>query len=158
MAEYDLTVERTLDATPAQLFAAWGDPELIKQWWCPRPFETTECDIDLRPGGRFHTRMKGPDFDFSGESCILEVVPDRRIVWSSAMLPGFVPREFAGDGCDGFPFTAVHSFEEAGDGKTRYTATVIHKNAADRDAHAAMGLDSGWATCAEQMAEVARTL
>jgi uncharacterized protein YndB with AHSA1/START domain len=30
--------------------------------------------------------------------------------------------------------------------------------AKDREAHAARGFDEGWATCAEQMAEVAREL
>lgn len=158
MAEYELTVERTLDATPAQLFRTWTDPELIKQWWCPRPYETPECEIDLRPGGRFYTLMKGPDFEFKGEACILEVVPGERIVWTSALLPGFAPRAFKEDGSEGFPFTAVHRFEDAGDGRTHYSATAIHKNAADRDAHGTMGFEGGWGTCAEQMAEVARSL
>ena len=158
MAEYELTVERMLDATPAQLWRTWTDPELIKQWWCPRPYETPECEIDLRPGGRFYTLMKGADFEFKGEACILEVVPEKRIVWTSALLPGFAPREFAADGSEGFPFTAIHSFDDAGDGRTRYRATAIHKNAADRDAHGQMGFAGGWGTCAEQMAEVARGL
>ena len=156
--KYELTVERRLDATPEGLTRAWTDPELIKQWWCPRPYETTECEIDLRPGGRFFTRMRGPDFDFAGESCILEVVPGRRIVWTSALLGGFVPRDFAGDGSEGFPFTAIHEFEDDGVGGTHYKATVRHRSEADRDAHAAMGFAGGWATCAEQMAEVARTI
>jgi uncharacterized protein YndB with AHSA1/START domain len=158
MAEYELTVERTLDATPAQLWRTWTEAELIRQWWAPKPYDTPECEIDLRPGGRFFTRMTGPDLDFAGEACVLEVVPEDRIVWTSAMLPGFAPREFMGDGCDGFPFTAVHRFADAGDGKTRYTATAIHQNAADRDAHEQMGFEAGWGTCAEQMAEVARRL
>ena len=60
--------------------------------------------------------------------------------------------------CTGFPFTTIHTFEDAGDGKTRYTATAVHANAADAERHAAMGLDSGWSTCAEQLADVARSL
>ena len=159
MAEkYELTFERILDAPRDLLFQAWTDPELIKKWWCPRPYETPECEIDLRPGGRFYTLMKGPDFEFKGEACILEAVPAARIVWSSALLAGFAPREFAADGSEGFPFTAIHTFEDAGEGKTRYTATTVHKNAADRDKHGQMGFESGWGTVAEQMAEVARTL
>ena len=72
---------------------------------------------------------------------MLDVVPGERIVWSTTMKDGYRPNEFADDGCNGFPFTAVHTFEDAGDGKTRYTATVMHANAKDRDAHAAMGFD-----------------
>ena len=158
MAEYELSFERLLDATPAELWATWTDPELIKQWWCPRPYTTPECEIDLSPGGRFYTLMKGEDFEFKGEACILEVVPNERIVWTSALRPGFAPRDFPADGSEGFPFTAVHSFADAGDGRTRYTATTIHKDAADRDKHGQMGFEGGWGTCAEQMAKVARSL
>jgi len=103
--------------------------------------------------------MTGPDgFDYSGTACILEVVQGQRIVWSTTMKDGYRPNEFTDDGCNGFPFTAIHTFEETGDGKTRYTATVMHASAKDRDAHAAMGFDEGWATCAEQLGEVAREL
>ena len=155
MAEkYELTFERILDAPRDLLFQAWTDPELIKKWWCPRPYETPECEIDLRPGGRFYTLMKGPDFEFKGEACILEAVPAARIVWSSALLAGFAPREFAADGSEGFPFTAIHTFEDAGEGKTRYTATTVHKNAADRDKHEEMGFHDGWGTVTAQLADL----
>lgn len=60
MAEYELTIEKVVDATPARLFRTWTGAELIKQW-CVQAYETTESKVDLRPGGRFFTRMKGPD-------------------------------------------------------------------------------------------------
>ncbi|ENN88005.1 activator of HSP90 ATPase 1 family protein [Rhizobium freirei PRF 81] len=37
-------------------------------------------------------------------------------------------------------------------GKTRYTATVLHWSAEDREAHEKMGFRQGWAQCAEQLA------
>ena len=156
---HDLKLERTLDAPRELVWMAWTDPAHIKRWWAPRPYQTPECEIELKPGGKFYTRMIGPDgFDFSGTACVLDVVPGERIVWSTTMKDGYRPNAFADDGCNGFPFTAVHTFEDAGDGKTGYTATVMHASAKDREAHAAMGFDEGWATCAEQMAEVARDL
>ena len=91
-------------------------------------------------------------------ACILEVVPGERIVWTSALGPAYRPNTFADDGCGGFPFTAIHSFADAGNGQTRYTATVMHRNAADAQAHAAMGFHDGWGTCADQLGEVARSL
>ena len=157
--KFDLSIERTLDAPRDLVWKAWTSPEHIKRWWAPRPYQTPEVEIELKPGGRFFTRMTGPDgFDFSGTACVLEVVHNERIVWTTTMKERYRPNAFVGDGCDGFPFTAVHTFEDAGDGKTRYTATVMHASDKDREAHAAMGFDSGWATCAEQMAEVAREL
>jgi uncharacterized protein YndB with AHSA1/START domain len=151
----DLALERTLDAPVELVWQAWTTPEHIKRWWAPRPYQT----IELKPGGKFFTRMTGPDgFDFSGTACILEVVPGEKIIWSTTMKDGYRPNEFTDDGCNGFPFTAIHTFADAGGGKTRYTATVPHASAKDRDAHAAMGFDGGWATCADQMAEVAHEL
>jgi uncharacterized protein YndB with AHSA1/START domain len=157
--EFDLVLERMLDAPADLVWKAWTTPEHIKQWWAPRPYQTPECEIELRPGGKFYTRMTGPDgFDFSGTACILEVEPGKRIIWSTTMKDGYRPNEFKDDGCTGFPFTAIHTFEDAGDGKTRYTARVMHANQKDRDAHNEMGFQDGWATCADQMAEVAREL
>lgn len=156
---FDLHLERVLDAPRDLVWKAWTSPEHIKRWWSPRPYQTPECEIELTPGGKFYTRMTGPDgFDFSGTACILELLPGERIIWSTTMKNGYRPNEFTADGCNGFPFTAVHTFEDIGNGKTRYTARVMHANAKDRDAHNAMGFEHGWATCAEQLGEVAREL
>jgi uncharacterized protein YndB with AHSA1/START domain len=155
----DLKLERLLDAPRDLVWKAWTNPEHIKRWWAPRPYETPEVELDLRPGGRFYTRMTGPDgFDYSGTACMLEVLPGERIVWSTTMREDYRPNEFTDDGCNGFPFTAVHTFADSGDGKTRYTATVMHATAADAEKHAAMGFEDGWGTCAEQLAEVAKSL
>jgi uncharacterized protein YndB with AHSA1/START domain len=157
--ETDLVLERILDAPRALMWKAWTSPEHIKRWWAPRPYETPEVEIELRPGGIFSTRMTGPDgFDFKGIACILEAVEGERIVWTSALGPGYRPKDPDPADCGGFPFTAIHTFEDAADGKTRYRAVVLHRNAADRAAHDRMGFQDGWGTCADQLAEVARSL
>ena len=72
---HDLVLERTLDAPRDLVCRAWSDPELLKQWWAPRPYQTPECEMELKPGGKFYTRMTGPDgFGTGGSSCFLEVV------------------------------------------------------------------------------------
>ena len=159
MSDHDLVLERVLDAPRDLVWKAWTDPELMKKWWAPRPYQTPEVEIELRAGGKLRTVMTGPDgFHEAGTACILEVVPGERIVWTTALKDGYRPNEFVDDGCGGFPFTAIHTFEDAGDGKTRYTATVLHANAADAEAHAKMGFQDGWGTCADQLGEVARSL
>ena len=45
-----------------------------------------------------------------------------------------------------------------GDGKTAYRAVALHRNAADRDTHEAMGFQEGWGKCADQLEELARDL
>jgi uncharacterized protein YndB with AHSA1/START domain len=155
----DLVLERVLDAPRALVWQAWTDPEHVKRWWAPRPYQTPECEIDLRAGGKFYTRMTGPDgFDNAGTGCFLEIVPGERVVWTSALGEGWRPNDLGPADCGGFPFTAIMSFEDMGDGRTRYRAVAMHRNAADSEAHARMGFHDGWGTCADQLGEVAQSL
>lgn len=57
----DLMLERMFDAPRDLVWRAYTTPEHIMKWWAPRPYRTAECEIDLRPGGTFHTRMAGHD-------------------------------------------------------------------------------------------------
>jgi uncharacterized protein YndB with AHSA1/START domain len=157
--ELDLVVERTLDAPRDLVWKAWTSPEHISKWWAPRPYQTPEVEIDLNPGGIFRTRMTGPDgFDSTGTGCILAVDEGRRIVWTSALGPGWRPNDGFEADCGGFPFTAIVTFEDAAGGKTFYRALAMHRNAADRETHAKMGFVEGWGTCADQLGEVAKSL
>lgn len=158
--ETDLVLERVLDTPRHLVWRAWTDPDHLKRWWAPRPYQTPECEMDLRPGGIFYTRMTGPDgFDERGSGCFLDVAEGERIVWTSALGPGWRPNDLSGqEGCAAFPFTAIITFEDAGDGKTRYRAVALHANKADRDTHERMGFHEGWGTCATQLEQVAREL
>lgn len=156
----DLVLERTLDAPVDLVWAAYTDPEHLKQWFAPKPYQITECELDLRPGGIFRIRMVGPDgFDTGHGSagCVLEVEQGKKLTWTSALGPGYRPAE-RGEGCESFPMTAVVTFEDAGKGKTAYRAVALHKDAKDRETHEKMGFHDGWGTVAGQLEEFARNL
>ena len=156
---HDLILERTLDAPRDLVWKAWTTPEYVKQWWAPKPYETPELEMDMRPGGKFYTRMTGPDgFDSAGTGCFLEVIEGEKVVWTSALGPGYRPTDLDPSDCGGFPFTAIVTFEDEAGGRTRYKAVALHRNAADRDAHEKMGFHEGWGTCAAQLGEVAAAL
>lgn len=157
--ENDLVIERILDAPRALVWKAWTNPEHLKRWWAPRPYETPECAIDLRPGGAFYTKMTGPDgFEEAGTGCFLEIVEGEKIVWTSALGEDYRPNQLDAAGCGAFPFTAIVILEDAGGGRTRYRAVAMHANRADRDTHEQMGFHDGWGTCADQLGEVAAAL
>ena len=158
--QYDLVLERTLDAPVDLVWTAYTDPEHLKQWFAPRPYQITECELDLKPGGIFRIRMVGPDNFDTGHGtpgCVLEVVEREKLVWTSALGPGYRPNEM-GEGCESFPFTAVVTFADAGSGKTAYKAVALHKDAADRETHEKMGFQEGWGIVADQLGEFAREL
>lgn len=156
----DLVLERTLDAPVDLVWAAYTDPEHLKQWFAPKPYQITECELDLRPGGIFRIRMVGPDgFDTGHGSagCVLEVEQGKKLTWTSALGPGYRPAEM-GEGCESFPMTAIVTFEDAGNGKTAYRAVALHKDAKDKETHEKMGFHDGWGTVAGQLEEFARNL
>ena len=158
--DLDLVLERTIDAPIDLVWRAYTDPQHLKRWFAPKPYEISELELDLRPGGIFRIRMLGPDGFDTGHGtpgCVLEVVERQKLVWTSALGLEYRPNP-AGEGCDSFPMTAAISFADAGDGRTRYKAVAMHKDAADREAHEKMGFHEGWGTTARQLEELAQSL
>ncbi|MCB1173911.1 MAG: SRPBCC family protein [Leptospiraceae bacterium] len=150
--DLDLVLERQVDVSPDLVWKAWTTPEHLQHWFVPRPWTITACEIDLRPGGIFRTVMRSPEGDeFPNMGCYLEVVPNERLVWTDALLPGYRPAAQPESGA-GLLFTAFLYLEAAGTG-TRYTAVALHKDPADRQRHADMGFEQGWGTVVDQMVE-----
>ena len=148
--DLDLVLERVVDVPVEQVWAAWTQPELIVQWFTPAPWKTIACAIDLRPGGIFSTTMESPEGErFPNEGCVLEVVPQRRLTWTSALSAGFRPTPPTHAAND-LPFTAVITMEPVDKG-TRYTATAIHPNAETAQRHRDMGFHDGWGAALDQL-------
>ena len=147
--ELDLVLERVVDVAPELVWKAWTEPERLMRWFCPLPWKTVACEIDLRPGGIFSNVMHSPEGQkMFHEGCYLEVVPNRRLTWTGALKQGFRPAQarVAGE----FMMTAIIEMIPEGSG-TRYRATVLHADAAGRDAHAKMGFHEGWGKALDQL-------
>jgi len=155
----DLVLVRHSQVSPELVWKAWTTPSLLMQWFCPKPWKVSDCKIDLRPGGRFWTVMESPAGEKSpGDACYLEVIENRRLVWTNTLLPGYRPKVLnaAGNGMDIFPFTAVIEIEPNGSGST-YTATVIHADEESRKKHEGMGFEIGWGLAFDQLVELMST-
>lgn len=150
--EYHLDFQRTVPVEAGDIWRCWTRPEHLMPWFCPLPWKTIDCEIDLRPGGIFRTTMRSPEGqEFPNRGCYLDIVTNRRLVWTNALEPGFRPSALLGQTPgEGFAFTAFITLEPV-DAGTRYTATVKHADQAGRDAHAAMGFEDGWGKALEQM-------
>jgi uncharacterized protein YndB with AHSA1/START domain len=66
-----ITVETVVKADLNRVWAAWNDPEDIKQWNAASDdWHTPRSSVELREGGKFVSRMEAKDgsegFDFEG--------------------------------------------------------------------------------------------
>lgn len=149
--EHALTLRRVIDATPEQIWKAWTTPEILQQWFVPRPWTVSDVKIDPRPGGVFSMVMHGPDGEVMPNSGVfLLVEPGRRWITTDAFTPEWKPA--------GQPFmTGTVELTPLADGRTEYVATARHWNAAAMKQHEAMGFHEGWGTCADQLAELLKT-
>jgi uncharacterized protein YndB with AHSA1/START domain len=148
----ELILNRLIHAPREKVFKAWTDPELIKQWFTPRPWTTPIVETDVRPGGASLIVMRGPDgTEFPNRGVYLEVVPNERLVFTDAYVTAWEP--------SAKPFmTVVLTFEDAGGGRTNYTARVRHWTVADREAHEKMGFHAGWAKATDQLEALLKTI
>jgi len=142
----DLLVERVIRAPRAAVWAAWTDPAALSQWWVPAPAVCRVLELDLHPGGSFRTEFSedGSGFGPQITGCVLEVVPEERLVWTTALVGGWRPAEQ--------PFiSAVIEFTDHPEG-TLYRATALHSDLAQRDLHLELGFHAGWGIVTEQLA------
>jgi uncharacterized protein YndB with AHSA1/START domain len=81
------TLERTYDAAPARVFAAFADPEQKAAWFAgPPEWPLAAFEVDFRVGGREMNRggpKDGPMHSF--DALYYDIVPDERIVYSYEM-------------------------------------------------------------------------
>jgi uncharacterized protein YndB with AHSA1/START domain len=150
----DLVLERIIDVPRELVWIAWTTPEHVKKWFTPAPWMTVDCEIDLRPGGIFRTVMRSPEGqEFPNVGCYLEVIKNEKLVWTTALEPGYRPSNRPSS-CGVSYFTAVITLEPHGKG-TKYTALAIHKDEEERKKHEEMGFHDGWGKALDQLVALA---
>ncbi len=150
---HDLFISRLINAPPTKVWRAWSQPEHLAQWWIPAPYECRVAKLALRPGGGFETLMREGAGDFKPhvEGCFVEVVPERRLVWTTALAEEWRPIE------PWLVLTAAIDFVPEGGG-TRYSARVMHKSPADSSKHAELGFQEGWGATLDQLGAYLRKM
>lgn len=146
----DLVLDRIVDVPPSLVWAAWTQPEHLCKWFCPLPWKVVECEIEVRPGGIFRNVMRGPGGEeHNNVWCILEAIPEKRLVYTTALGPNFRPNN------NSF-VTAIIELEPHGTG-THYVATALHKDEETQQEHVKMGFYQGWSAVLDQLVALVKT-
>jgi uncharacterized protein YndB with AHSA1/START domain len=75
-------LQRLLPASPQEVFAAWTDPESLRQWFCPGTVSLTSLELDVRVGGHFRIVMQDETKDLVHTGTYREIDPPRRLVFT----------------------------------------------------------------------------
>jgi len=154
LSDRELTISRETHVPREKLYAGWTTPELLPKWFCPKPWYVSGVKLALRPGGTSEMTFHGPNGEsIPNTDVYLELVPNEKIVFTSAFQAGWEPRPQSDIPTD-FMFVGTVRFEKLPNGGTRYTARVVHwtKEACER--HRAMGFEQGWGIAFDQLVDL----
>ena len=145
----DFAIERFIDAPTRLVWEALTKPEHVKEWYMPRAWgRVSRAEMDVRPGGIFSIDIAtGDGRDSPNLGCFLDVVPMKRLVWTSMLFPGYRPAVF-----DDIPITAIVTLEPVGAG-TRYVFTALHRDEADIETNRESGFYQGTEIAVDQLVE-----
>jgi len=150
----DFAIERFIDAPPRLVWEALTKPEHMKEWYMPKEWgRVARAAMDLRPGGVFSIDIAvGDGREVPNLGCVLDVVPMKRLVWTSMLFPDYRPAVF-----DDIPITAVISMAAEGSG-TRYVFTALHRDEADLEKNKSSGFYEGTLIAIDQLAKHAASM
>jgi len=78
-----LKIARTIKAAPEVVFAAWTQPEHMKNWCAPEGMDVPLSEVDLTVGGRFHIQMKNAEGgEHNARGVYREIERPSRLVYS----------------------------------------------------------------------------
>lgn len=133
----NLRIERTFQAPAQKVFDAWTSEEVMRRWFhAEHDWETTEAEVDLRPGGAVRVVMRDPhkDAEYGGGGAYTEIDPPTRLAftwtWDSDQRQTLIELDFLEN-----------------DGVT--TVLLTHRNLVDEES--LRDHEDGWTKCLENL-------
>lgn len=146
-SDRETAMTRVFDAPRERVWRAWTEPEHPPRWMLgPEGWTMPGCEIDLRPGGRWHflwRRANGTEMGMHGE--YREVAPPERLVYT----------ENWGDDWPEMINTLVLTEKE---GLTTLNCTIRCPSKEARDAMMATGMQDGASVSFDRLDAYLRTV
>ncbi len=80
--EFELKITKVLPAAPEEVFAAWTNPDNLKEWISPTGHGATVPLLEAREGGRYRIDMHGENETYVHTGEYLEFRPSERLVFT----------------------------------------------------------------------------
>ncbi len=146
-SDEEILIEREFDAPAHLVYTAYTTPELVRRWWAGQRGEVTECEIDLRVGGRWrYVMLAHGSFVVAFHGEYREIVANERIVSTQVY-------EAEPDA----PALSTTTLSEVG-GRTTLAILVRHTSRENRDAHLNSGMEAGTSESLDLLEQVAMAL
>jgi uncharacterized protein YndB with AHSA1/START domain len=124
-----IVMERVLDAPRDLVWETLTNARQVAKWYGGHGFENPVCEMDVRPGGRWHHVMRTPDgADRQLEFVFVEVVKPEKLAWRNAEPGRRGPHD-----------NLVTITLEAAGRQTKWKMVARFSSIADRDAALAIG-------------------
>lgn len=129
--EREIRIERVFNAPREVVWRAMTEPKLVAEWW-GRGNKLDVERLEVAKGGhwRYVEHHDGGSDGFEGR--FAEVVRPERMV-----------QTFEWDGMPGYPCRNTATFEDLGDGRTRFVATSLFFTTEERDGMIQSGMEQG---------------
>ena len=146
-SDEEILSEREFDAPKHFVYTAYTTPDLVKRWFAGQRGVVTECEIDLRVGGRWrYVMLAHGQFEVAFHGEYREILPNERIVSTQVY-----------EGAPDAPGLATTTFSEAG-GHTTLAILVRHSSQENRDAHLNSGMEAGTNESLDLLEQIALSL
>jgi uncharacterized protein YndB with AHSA1/START domain len=140
----EVSITRIFDAPRELVWNAWTDAEQLARWFMPHGFTVPECEVDLRPGGKLHMLVRGPDgSEMPNDGEFREIDPPERFVLTTSAF----------EGPDGVPLLEVLNtvtFADRGE-KTEMTLHAVVTKSTPEMAGPLAGMEEGWLQSFEKL-------
>lgn len=145
---------RIFNAQRDLVFETYTTCEHLMNWWGPRDWPLNYCNMDFRPGGKWHYCLKGPkDGDVSwGLALYKDIKEPEKIVYNDYFS------DSEGNVTENMPaFDSVVTFEQLGD-QTRVTVNSTVGSKEEVDKLVEMGMIEGFTQTWDRLDELLEKL
>lgn len=140
-ADRVLHITRVFDAPRELVFEAWSQREHLLEWWGPRGYTMTRCDLDLRPGGAYHYEMRSPEgLTHRAAGVFVDIIPPERLSFTA----GWVDEK----GVRGHETLITMTFRDDRGQTVLDFHQAVFESQTSRDSH-----EGGWSSALELLGE-----